>query len=121
MVMGHGHFSLIWLGWSAFATLHLLLTAGIPRWSSQELGEDATLNDVLQILDEHYDVIMMFDILSKELYSLKQGSSENVAEFGICLLQQVQILKSEYPGRIQPEHVEEMKHAHFHEGLNPKK
>ena len=35
---------------------------------------------------------MEFDIPSKELYCLKQGSSENVAEFRVCLLQQVQIL-----------------------------
>ena len=56
---------------------------------------------------------------SEELYSLKQGLGENVAEFGVCLLQQVQILQLEYPGRIQLEHIEEMKHDCFHEGLNP--
>ena len=27
--------------------------------------------------------------------------------------------QSEYPRRIQPEHLEEMKHDHFYEGLNP--
>ena len=42
-------------------------------WS---LGKDATLSDVLQMLDDHYGVIMMFDALSKELYSLKQGFGE---------------------------------------------
>ena len=47
------------------------------------------------------------------------GSGENVAEFGVHLLQQVQILQSEYPGRIQPEHMEEMKWDHCYEGLNP--
>ena len=44
---------------------------------------------------------MMFNALSKELYSLQQRSGENVAE-------QVQILQSEYLGRKQ-KHVEEMK------------
>ena len=62
---------------------------------------------------------MMFDTLKKELYSLKQGSSENVAEFGLCLLQHIQILKSGYPGRIQAEYMDEMKHDHFYEGINP--
>ena len=62
----------------------------------------------------------MFDALSKELYSLKQGSGENVAKFGVHLSQQVQILQSEYVGRIQQEHVEEMKRVCFYEGLNPK-
>ena len=38
---------------------------------ARSLGEDATLNDVLQTLDEHYGILMTFDNLSKELYSLK--------------------------------------------------
>ena len=63
---------------------------------------------------------MMFDALTKELYSLMQGSNENVAELGVHLLQQVQILQSECPGRFQQEHVEEMKCDNFYEGLNPK-
>ena len=72
------------------------------------------------MLHKHYGVVMMFDTLSKELYSLKQGSGDNVAEFGVCLLQQVQILQLEYPGRIQPKYIETMKHDLFYEGLNPK-
>ena len=67
------------------------------------------MNDILQMMDEQYDMVMTFDTLSKELYSLKQGSGENMAKFGVCLSQQVQILQSEYPGRIQQEHIEEMK------------
>ena len=76
---------------------------------ARSLGKDTTLNDVLQTLDKHNGIVMMFDTLSKELYSLKQGSGENVAKFGVCLSQQDQILLSEYPGRIQPELIEEMK------------
>ena len=71
------------------------------------------------MLEEHYGVVMMFNALIKELYSLKQGSGENVAEFSVYLLQQAQILQSEYPGRIQQEHMEEMKWNHFYKGLNP--
>ena len=44
---------------------------------------------------------------------------ENVAEFEVCLSQQVQILQAEYPSRIQQEHVEEVKWDHFYEGLSP--
>ena len=62
---------------------------------ARSLGEDATLNDILQTLDEHYGVVMTFDALSKELYSLKQGSGEDMAKFGVCLPQQIQILQSE--------------------------
>ena len=76
---------------------------------ARSLGEDTTLNDILQTSDEHYGIVMMFDTLSKELYSLKQGLRENMAKFGMCLSQQVQIFQSEYLGRTQWEHVEEMK------------
>ena len=86
---------------------------------ARSLGEDATLSNVLQMLDKLYGVIMTFDALSKELYSLKQGSNENVAEFSVHLSQQVQILQLEYPGRIQQEHMEEMRSDHFYEGLYP--
>ena len=72
------------------------------------------------MLDEYYGIVMMFDALSKELYSLKQGSGENVANFGVCLSQQVWILQSEYLGGIQQKHVEEMKQDGFYKGLNPK-
>ena len=82
---------------------------GFPEDLTRSLGEDATMTDVLQMLDEHYGMVIMFDALSKELYSLKQTSGENVAEFVVHLSQQAQILQSEYLGRIQQEHVEEMK------------
>ena len=51
------------------------------------LGEDASLPNILQMLDAHYGMVMMFDTLNKELYSLKQGSRENVAEFAVHLSQ----------------------------------
>ena len=68
---------------------------------ARSLGKDFTLTDVLQMLDEHCGVVMTFYAFDKEVYSLKQSSGENVAEFGVCLSQQVQILQSEYQGRIQ--------------------
>ena len=91
-----------------------------PGNLARRLGKDATLSDVLQMLDEHYSVVLTFKALSKELYSLRQGLGENVGDFGVHLSQQVQILQSDYPGRIQPEHVEEMRHYCFCEGLNVK-
>ena len=64
----------------------------------RSLGEDATLGNVVWTLDKHYGVMMTFNTLNKELYSLKQGMGEHVAEFGVCLSEQVQILQMEYPG-----------------------
>ena len=47
-----------------------------PGNLARSLGKHATLNDVLQMMDEHYGIVMRFDTLSKELYSLKQGSGK---------------------------------------------
>ena len=110
------------LGWD---DQHLLLyifwsLQGFPGDLVWSLGEDATLINVYQMLYEHYSVVMLFDALHKELFSLKQGSGENVAEFRVCLSQQVQILQSEYQGRIRQECIEEMKQDHLYEGQNPK-
>ena len=82
------------------------------------LGDLARSLGILQTLDEHYGMVMTFAALSKELYSLKHMSGENVAEFGVHLSQQVQILQLGYLGRIQQERMEEMKWDHFYEGLN---
>ena len=85
----------------------------------RSLVEEATLGNVLQMLDKHYGIVMTFNALSKELYSLKQGIGENMGEFGVHLSQQVQILQMEYPSRIQQEHVEEVKRDCFYKGLSP--
>ena len=82
---------------------------GFPGDLARSLGEATTLTNVLWMLDDHYNGVMMFDALSKELYSLQQTSGESVAEFKVHLLQQVQILQSDDAGRIQQEQVEEMK------------
>ena len=84
----------------------LLIVTRDPDNLARSLGKDTTLSYVLQTLDEHYGIVMAFDTLSKELYSLKQGLGENVAEFGVHLSQLVQILQSEYMGRILLEHVD---------------
>ena len=120
MAMKYGHFHQS--GWD---DQHLLLYVfcslqGFPGDLAKSLGKDATLSDVLQMLDEMHGVVMTFDTLMKELYFLKQGSGKNVAEFGVCLSQQLQILQSEYLGSVQPEHVEKMRPDCFYEGLNPK-
>ena len=57
-------------GWD---DLHLLLyifqsLQEFPRDLARSLGED-----ILQMLDEHYGMVMTFDALSNELYSLNKG------------------------------------------------
>ena len=107
------------LGWDDQHLLPYIFWSlqGFPGDLARSLGEDATLTDHLQMLNEHYSMVMTFDTL---FYSLKQGSWENVVQFGVHLLQQVQILQLEYPERIQQEHMEETKWDCFYEGLNHK-
>ena len=38
---------------------------------TRSLGKDGTLGNILHTLDEYYGVVMTFDALSKEVYSLK--------------------------------------------------
>ena len=70
--------------------------------------------------DDWHLLSYIFHSLQGFLGDLARSLGENVAEVMVHLLQQVQILQLEYPRRIQPEHVEEMKHDCFYEGLNPK-
>ena len=120
MTVGCNYFLLLGLGQPKSAAICLLVITGVPWRPCQEFRWVCYPNWHLIDVGQHYDMMMTFDVLSKELYSLKQGSRENVAEFGVCLLQQVHILQSEYPERIQQEHMEEMKQDHFYEGLKPK-
>ena len=53
---------------------HLLLyifqsLQGFPGGLAGSLGEDATLTNILQMLDKHCGLVMTFNALSKELYS----------------------------------------------------
>ena len=119
MAVGCSYFLPLELGQPMLGSTCLLIITGVPWRPCQELGEDATPTNVLQMLDEQYGTVMTLHILSKELYSLTQASRENVAKFRVCLSQQVQIPQSEYLGRIQEDHVEEMKQDHSYKGLNP--
>ena len=105
MVVGCSYFLLLGLRWPAFAAICLPLITGFLGDLARSLGEDASMNDILQMLDEHYGVVMTLDTLSKELLSLKQGTGGNVAKFGMHLSQQLQIFQWEYPERIQLEHI----------------
>ena len=58
---------------------------GYPRelvWSS---GMDITLDNVLTILDEHYNNVKVLDVLNQELFQLWMVDKETVSDWGICL------------------------------------
>ena len=117
LVRGSGHSpeirvqrsrSLIHMYWSLL---------GFPGELAQCLGKDATLQEVLWMLDEHYRVVMMFDAMNKELYMLHQGYQEGMSEYGVWLAWHVWIIQTEFPRCIRDEHLEGVKHDHFNKGL----
>ena len=83
-------------------------------WSS---GTDITLDNVLTILDEHYNNIKVLDALYQELFQLQMADKETVLDWGICLLRHLQVLAASFPECFPPNHVAELKCDHFYGGL----
>ena len=49
-------------------------------WSS---GTDITLNEVLTILDEHYNNVKALDTLNQELFQMRMADKETVLDWGM--------------------------------------
>ena len=58
---------------------------------------DITLDDVLTILDKHYNNLKVLDTLNQELFQLQMTYKESVSDWGICLLRYLQVLVASFP------------------------
>ena len=70
---------------------------GYPRelvWSS---SVDITLDNVLTILDEHYNKMKVLDALNQELFQLWLADKETVSDWGIFLSRHGQVLAASFP------------------------
>ena len=70
---------------------------GYPRelvWSSRM---DITLDNVLMILDEHYNNVKALDTLNQELFQLWMADKETVSDWGIHLSRHLQVLAVSFP------------------------
>ena len=85
-------------------------------WSS---GTDITLDDVLTILDEHYNNVKALDVLNQELFQLWMADKETVSDWGICLSRHLQVLAASFSDHFPPDHVTELKRDCFY-GRLPK-
>ena len=85
-------------------------------WSS---SMDVTLDDVLTILDKHYNNVKALDTLNQELFQLRMVDKETVLDWGICLLRHLQVLAASFPDHLPPDHVAELKRDCFY-GRLPK-
>ena len=85
-------------------------------WSS---GTDITLDDVLTILDEHYNNVKALDALNQELFQLWMSDKETMLDWGVCLSRHLQVLSASFPDHFPPDHVTELQRDCFY-GRLPK-
>ena len=90
---------------------------GYPGKLVQSSGTDITLNEVLTILDKHYNNVKALDALNQELFQMRMADKETVLDWGVHLSQHLQILAASFPNRFPPERVAELKRDHFYGGL----
>ena len=63
----------------------------------QSSGMDITLDNVLMILDEHYNNVKALDALNHELFQLQMADKETVSDWGIHLSRHLQVLAVSFP------------------------
>ena len=80
---------------------------------------DVTLDNVLTILDEHYNNVIVLDVLNQELFQLQMADKETVSDWGICLSRHLQVLAASFPDHFPPDCVAELKRDCFY-GKLPK-
>ena len=64
---------------------------------------DITMDDVLTILDEHYNNMKMLDALNQELFQLWMADKETVLDWGVHLLRHLQVLAASFPDHFPPD------------------
>ena len=62
-----------------------------------------TLEDVLTILDEHYNNVKALDTLNQELFQLWMADKGTVLDWGICLSRHLQVLAATFPDHFPPD------------------
>ena len=90
---------------------------GYPGEVVQSSGTDITLDNVLIILDEHYNNVKSLDVLNQELFQLQMADKETVSGWGIHLSRHLQILAASFPDCFPPDRVAELKRDCFYGGL----
>ena len=61
---------------------------------------DITLDNVLTILDEHYNNVNTLDALNQVLFQLQMVDKETVLDLGVNLSRHLQVLAASFPDRL---------------------
>ena len=83
----------------------------------QSSSTDITLDDVLTILDEHYNNVKALNALNQELFEMRMADKETVSDWGVHLSRHLQILAASFPDCFPPNRVAELKRDQFYGGL----
>ena len=78
----------------------ILSLQGYPGELVQSSGMDITLNDVLTILDEHYNNMKALDALNQELFQL--WMADKLYQTGVSAFQDIWILDASFPDCFPP-------------------
>ena len=87
---------------------------GYPRELVQNLGMDVAIDDVLMILDEHYNNVKVMDTLNQELFQLQMADTETVSDWRAHLSRHLKVLATSFPNWFPHNRVAELKWDHFY-------
>ena len=90
---------------------------GYPGELVRSSGTDITLDEVLTILDKHYNNKKALDALNQELFQTRMADKETVLDWGVHLSRHLLILAASFPDRFPPDRVAELKRDRFYGGL----
>ena len=86
----------------------------------QSSGTDITLDDVLTILDEHYNKVKALDASNQEQLWMRMADKETESHWGVCLSRHLQILAASILDCFPPDCIAKLKRDHFY-GRLPKR
>ena len=102
---------------SHLSPLHYPFPTRIHGGVGEKLGTDVTLDDVLTILDEHYNNVKALDALNQELFQLQMGEKGTVSDWVVHLSRPLQVLAASFLECFPLDHIAELKHDSFYGGL----
>ena len=70
---------------------------------------DITLDNVLTILDDHYNNVKALYAFNQELFQLQMADKGTILDWGICLLRHLQVLAASFLNHFPPNHVAKLK------------
>ena len=91
---------------------------GYPGELVRYSGADIILDDILTILDEHYNKVKALDYLNQELFQLHTGEKETVSDWGVCMSRHLPVLMASFLEHFPLDHIAELKHDQFYGRLS---